>query len=223
MPYRRTPIAVNEIYHVFNRSIAKQPIFLSSRDYQRAMEVVTFYHYEKPKLRFSFYNRLSKEEKATFLDNLVTTHQPIVEIICYCLMPNHIHFLLKNLRENGISTFMRIFQDSYAKYLNTRSGRVGTLFQPMFQAVRIESEEQLVHVSRYIHLNPVTAYLIKIEELKNYPWSSYPQYLDDAKTFIRKELVLSHFKSHKDYEKFVLAQADYQRELDQIKHLTLES
>lgn len=222
MPYRKIIIAPNEIYHVFNRSIAKLPIFLSSRDYQRALETFNFYHYEKPRLRFSFYNRLSKEEKANFMKTLEEKHEALVEILCFCLMPNHIHFLLKNLKENGISRFMRIFQDSYAKYFNTKTNRVGTLFQPMFKAVRIESDEQLIHVSRYIHLNPVTAYLINFEGLGKYPWSSYTHYLSEMKSFISKEMILNQFKSIQDYEQFVLDRVDYQRELDSIKHLTFE-
>ena len=138
-------------------------------------------------------------------------------------MPNHIHFLLKNLKENGISTFMRKFQDSYAKYFNTKFSRTGVLFQHMFKAVRIETDEQLIHVSRYIHLNPATAYLIEIEKLRYYPWSSYPYYVNgDSPIYLSKEQILSFFKSPEDYEQFVLDQADYQRELDQVKHLALE-
>lgn len=228
MPYRKTPIAVGEIYHVFNRSIASQPIFLSPKDYQRALDVFIFYLYSQPPLRFSFYNRLPREEKEKFLNNLIKTHDSLAELVCFCLMPNHMHFLLKNLKDKGISTFMRKFQDSYAKYFNTKTTRVGTLFQPMFKAVRIESNEQLIHVSRYIHLNPATAYLVKTEDLKMYPWSSYPYYINaTAKTnsianYIKKDVVLGNFKSAHAYEQFVLDQVDYQRQLDRIKHLTLE-
>ena len=225
MPYRKTPIALNEIYHIFNRSIAQQPIFLSSRDYQRAIEVLTFYQYKKPSLRFSFYNRLPKEQKDGFFVKLARENKPLIEIISFCLMPNHIHFLLKNLQENGINRFMGNFQNSYAKYFDTKTNRSGGLFQAMFKAVRIESDEQLLHVSRYIHLNPVTAYLIRPGELKNYQWSSYPDYLhpDKSSNYIHKDLILSHFKSAKAYEQFVLDQVDYQRELDKIKHLTLKT
>lgn len=222
MPYRKTPIATGEIYHIFNRSVAKQPIFLSAKDYSRAIEVFKFYQYEKPRLRFSFYNRLPSKQKQEFLENLPKTAKPVVEIICFCLMTNHVHFLLKNLAEKGITQFMSNFQNSYAKYFNTKNERTGTLFQPMFKAVRIESDEQLLHVSRYIHLNPATSYLIETEDLKNYLWSSYQNYLNQMPTDIKKDQILEHFKRASDYEKFVFDQADYQRELDKIKHLTLE-
>lgn len=222
MPYRKTKIAVNEIYHVFNRSIAKQPIFTTRKDCLRAVQVFKFYQYDKPPLRFSFYKRLDKEHRDKFFSQLKDSNKQIVEIICYCLMPNHTHFLLKNLRNNGIKDFMSNFQNSYAKYFNIKSKRTGPLFQPMFQAVRIESDDQLLHVSRYIHLNPVTSYLISIDHLTEYQWSSYTDYVQEGETNIQKSLILDHFKSSKDYQRFIFDQANYQQELNRIKHLIFE-
>ena len=92
----------------------------------------------------------------------------------------------------------------------------------MFKAVRIESEEQLLHVSRYIHLNPATSYLIKVNQLVNYPWSSFKDYQKDTNSFVNTSLVLNSFKSFKKYEEFVFDQADYQKTLDEIKHLVVE-
>lgn len=169
MPYRKIPIVAGEIYHVFNRSVAKQPIFILNKDYQRAMEVIDFYRHKDLPMRFSYFNRLQSYQKQQLI-KIVAETSSIVEILAFCLMPNHVHFLLKSLTDNGIIQFMSNFQNSYAKYFNTRHERTGTLFQPMFKAVRIESEEQLIHVSRYIHLNPVTSYILKtIEELETYP------------------------------------------------------
>lgn len=221
MALRKTPIVTGEVYHVFNRSVGQQPIFLSAKDFQRAIDTFRFYQYGKPPLRFSFYNRLPQQQKLEFFLSL-TRSTPVVDINCFCLMPNHFHFLLKNLEEKGINQFMSNFQNSYAKYFNTKTKRNGTLFQQNFKAVRIASDEQLIHVSRYIHLNPVTAYLIEAEDLKNYLWSSYPAYFNTSDAFLEKSLILSQFRSKKSYEKFVLDHVDYQRELDKIKHLTLE-
>lgn len=222
MPYRKIPIASGEIYHVFNRSVAKQPIFLYDRDYQRAIEVIKFYRHKDLPLRFSHYNRLPLEQKGQ-IGNLIEESPVVIEILAFCLMPNHLHFLLKSLTEDGIIKFMSNLQNSYAKYFNIKHERTGTLFQPMFKAVRIESDEQLIHVCRYIHLNPVTAYLVKtIEDLENYPWSSYIYYLSDSLSFISKELILSFFKNLKEFKKFTADQVDYQRRLNLIKHLSLE-
>lgn len=222
MALRRVPIVAGEVYHVFNRSVGSQQIFFTDRDYQRCIEVIKFYRFENPSLRFSFYNRLPKDQREQFMSELEETGKHLVEIICFCLMPNHVHFLLKNLKDNGISKFMANLQNSYAKYLNTKTNRTGTLFQQNFKAVRVESDEQLIHVCRYIHLNPVTAYLIKIEDLENYRWSSYPDYIQNSSSFIQKDLVLDQFKSVESFKKFVHDQVDYQRKLGRIKHLTLE-
>lgn len=223
MPYRKIVFANQEIYHVVNRGVAKKPIFTGAKDYQRALEIIDYYRYPNPPLRFSFYNRLPKREKQNFIEKLKKENKPLVEIIAFCLMPNHMHFLLKQLQKKGTPTFMRNFQNSYARYFNTKYDRIGPLFQSMFKAVRIETDEQLLHVSRYIHLNPVSSYLIEVEDLFGYPWSSFPEYVRvQPPKLVATDLILGYFKTKEDYGKFIFDQADYQRELEKIKHLILE-
>lgn len=223
MTIRKVPLVVGETYHVFNRSIARQPIFLSQYDYQRALDVLIFYSYSNPPIRFSHYKRLPEPQKSDFMDNLRKNERQ-VEIMAFCLMPNHVHFLIKEIKEKGISTFMSNFQNSYAKYFNLKTERSGSLFQTMFKAVRIETEEQLIHVARYIHLNPVTAFILKnIEELTAYPWSSFPIYLEKQTLDIMDtSIILSYFPSINKFIEFTKDQVNYQRELDRIKHLALE-
>jgi len=148
----------------------------------------------------------------------------LVDIVSYCLMPNHFHFLLLQNKENGISKFMGDFQNSYVRYYNTRHDRVGPFFQGQFKAVRVQTEEQLLHLSRYIHLNPYSSSIIKSSDnLENYEWSSYPEYLDRAKfEFCKKDSILVNFKNIEGYSKFVLDNAEYQKKLSKIKHLTLD-
>ncbi|MCX6726173.1 MAG: transposase [Candidatus Shapirobacteria bacterium] len=223
MPYRKTIFANNEIYHTINRSIEEQTIFKGKRDYQRALDLIDFYRYNHPSLRFSHYNRLPKNEKEKFIKNLKENGKPVVEILAFCLMSNHFHFLLRQTREKGIQSFMRNFQDSFARYFNTKYHRSGLLFQGMFKAVRIETDEQLTHVSRYIHLNPVSSYITEIGDLEKYPWSSFPEYLSqDSLKFTNPSPILDLFKSRASYKEFVFNQADYQRRLQKIKHLALE-
>lgn len=222
MPRRKIVLTTDEIYHVATRSIAQVPIFEQTRDYLRALEAIDYYRYTNTSISFSHYKRLQKEVKEAFIKNL-RKHKTLINILSFCLMPNHCHLLLKQNQDEGISTFMSNYQNSYAKYFNTKYKRVGGLFQSMFKAVRIETDEQLLHVSRYIHLNPASAYLIEIEQLKTYPWSSFPEYLNEqGREFVDTELTLSLFKTRDDYKKFVFDQADYQRELQTIKHLLLE-
>lgn len=224
MPHRTTPLVTEEIYHVFNRSVAKQHIFITNRDYQRAMETINFYRFSNLPLSFSHYERLAKEIKAMILENMQTIDKKQISILAYCLMPNHLHLQLQQKAKDGIHNFMRNLQNSYAKYFNTKRDRSGALFQSMFKAVRIESDEQLVHVARYIHLNPLTSYIItNPNELERYPWCSFKDYLrNDTNSIVDKETVLEYFKSPADFKKFTLDQVDYQRELENIKHLALE-
>lgn len=224
MPPREIVFATDQVYHLLNRSIEQRIIFKNKRDYQRFLKLIDFYHYQAPPLRFSFYNRLPIKEKSEFFKRLKKEGKPLVEVITYCLMPNHFHFLIKQLEDRGVSDFMRNLQNSYARYFNTKYQRNGPLFQSMFKAIRIKTDEQLIHVSRYEHLNPVTAYLIEVKDLKNYPWSSFPGYLNPKllDDFVNPKMILDFFKSPKDYEKFVYDQAEYQRELQKIKDLTLE-
>lgn len=223
MPYRHIPFITGEIYHIFNRSIAKQPILKRKNDYERIYNLIDFYRFNKPKLRFSHYNRLALKERKEFLDNLYSSDK-LLDISAFCLMPNHIHLLVKQNKENGITTFMSNIQNSYAKYFNTKNKRTGALFQSMFKSVRIESDEQIIHTARYIHLNPLTSYVLKdINKLENYPWSSFYNYMKKQSSgFIDKEVIMGYFSSPAEFEKFTLDQIEYQRELEKIKHLMLE-
>ena len=213
MPYRTTPFINGEYYHLYNRGLEKKTMFYDRRDYKHFVEALFYYQIQNPKPKFSTYRRT----KVFPVDHT----KKIVDIICYCLMPNHFHLLIKQLQDGGISEFMRKFIHSYTKYRNVKYNRQGSVFQGMFKAIRIESDEQLVHVSKYIHLNPLVSLLVK--DLNLYPWSSYRTYisLEDNKA-IAKEEILSFFKSSKDYEKFVLDQADYGRTLELLKHTAID-
>lgn len=120
---------------------------------------------------------------------------------------------------------MRLLQNSYAKYFNTKHERSGVLFQGAFRAVHVETDEQLLHVSRYIHLNPVSANLIHKSQLASQIQNSFKNYInkDASPDFIETNLIMNFFNNNKqDYSDFVLNYADTQKQLQQIKHLFLE-
>lgn len=224
MPARTTPLITNQFYHTFNRGINKQPIFLGIRDYKRALEVLEFYSFTNPPVRFSKFLLLANQQRINLLANLRRERDKLVEIISFALMPNHFHFLLEQKKDNGISKFMANFQNSYTRFFNTKYHKIGPLLQGQFKTVRIEDENQLFHLNRYIHLNPYSSFVVKkIVDLNKYPWSSFQEYIEKSEIEIcSKEIILSSFKNVKAYQQFVFDQADYQRELDKIKHLTLE-
>lgn len=222
MPYRYTTFSTNYYYHILNRGLGGKIIFKNAADYQRALETINYYRFQKPSLSFSTYQRLSPKLKEHFYKELLKQPQ-LVEIISFCLMPNHTHLLLKQLKEEGISIFMGRWQNSYARYFNVKYNKKGYFFESSFKAKLIEEDRFLWHISRYIHLNPSSASLISIKKLEDYPWSSLPEYLGEKEPFFTKtDLILNHFKGRKAYRQFVFNQAAYQKKLQRIKHLLFE-
>ncbi|MBI4991206.1 transposase [Candidatus Gottesmanbacteria bacterium] len=222
MPSRIYPLITDQIYHVFNRSIERIPIFTNNKAAKRAIDTITYYRFERLSVRLSYFLLWSDTRQKELLLQLEKENKTLVTIICYCYMPNHFHFLLKQNQQNGISKFLSKFENSFTKYFNTSAKRKGHLFLGQFKAVRIETEEQLLHISRYIHLNPYSSFVVKnLENLLSYEWSSLPEYLGKTRGFCIKDHILSRFKKT-SYLKFILDQADYQRRLETIKHLTLE-
>ena len=140
-------------------------------------------------------------------------------------MPNHFHLLIKQNQEGGLTEFMSKLLNSYTKYYNTKHKRVGPLLQGTFKAVPIESDEQLMHVSRYIHLNPYTSEITQsLADLENYPYSSYSNYLETENSQLCvKEPVLDFFSSPAQYKEFVADHGDYSKELEIIKHILLDT
>lgn len=221
MPQRPVVLANNEIYHVFNRSIAKTDIFSRKINLRWAMAILDYYRFTQ-RLRLSKFRTLTSELKSNYLDS-IEIDKPLVEIYAFALMPNHYHFLLKQIQDKGITTFISNFQNSFAKIFNLKNNRNGALFQNAFKAKRIEDDEQFMHVSRYVHLNPVTAFLIEFKDLATYEWTSFPVYSGTKEVpFINSTVLLKMLGSKDKYIKFVSDQADYQRELAKIKNLVLE-
>ena len=223
MPIRKVPLVTGEYYHVFNRGVNKQPIFTGKRDYVRALETLKFYLPEDPPVRYSKFMLTSKEEREKILSNM-NKRERIIDIISYCFMPNHFHLLAKQNKDRGITKFMRNFQISYTLFFNLKYERTGPLLTGQFKAVRVEDDEQLLHTSRYIHLNPYTSFIVQnFQDLETYPYSSLTEYLGkNLEGICDKEIILSNFKDTEVYKKFLFDQADYQQKLEQIKHLLLE-
>ena len=123
------------------------------------------------------------------------------DIVAYCLMPNHFHLLLK-LSNDELSAQMHDLIVSYTKAINKRFARSGALFQGKFQAIVVERDEYLLHLSRYIHLNPVKAALTARPE--DWAFSSYREYLGlRSGTLPKPDLVMAQFPSRDDYKRFV--------------------
>jgi putative transposase len=163
MQHRSTVFATDEIYHIYNRTVGREQIFTTKSLLLHIFETIEFYQYPQI-IRLSEFKKLNREARELYLFRL-KEKSPIVDIYAFSFMPNHYHLLLKQTAENGIRHFISLLQNSYAKYFNTRYDRHGSLFQSPFQGKWIENDEQFMHISRYIHLNHVTSYVIPFEEL----------------------------------------------------------
>ncbi len=214
MAGRITPLVNDEYYHIFNRGINKQNIFLQPRDFSRFRQTFYYYQFANLKQRFSNY---TKSQLKRIDPN---TSEKLVEIICYCLMPNHFHFLLKQVKDNGLSIFLSKISNSYTKYFNAKYKCLGPLLQGAFKSVRVENDEQLIHLSRYIHLNPVASNLI--DKPENFEWSSYLEYIEQHNNICRTDVILDFFPLKREYQQFVEDQVEYAKSLDILKHKLID-
>ena len=220
MPYRFEPCCTGEIYHVFNRSVGQQNVFRNDGDYRRFFNLFSYYRFSNPKYRFSQYTRLPRSAQAEWHTRLIKQDQ-LVDILSFCIMPNHFHILLRQKVDGGIQRYSRVLQNGYAKYFNVKTKRFGAVFQAMYKAVQIETEEQLLHVARYIHLNPLTSRVVSsISDLERYPWDSFAGYLGTVSMDCLEQQTLISLVGTKDkLRTHTNDQADYQRRLFVESHL----
>ena len=221
---RKNVLANSEIYHVFNKSISGYKIFLSEEDFRRIKRMLLYYQISDRPMQFSNYVHLSSVKSEGFTQNLKSMRdesQNLVQIIAYCIMPTHFHFILKQLKNNGITEFMGNLLNSYSRYFNIKRKRTGPLWVGRFKSVLVKTDEQLMHLTRYVHLNPVTASLIK----KPNEWeaSSYGEYTglsgpDDRICDYDGLLSINRDR----YKIFVSDGIEYQKELVKIKALLFD-
>lgn len=213
MPYRTTPFINEGFYHIYNRGVEKRQIFMEDSDYQRFLRIIYYYQFSGPKPRFSTHKRFKNKD--------FSSNPKIVEIICYCLMSNHFHLLLKQLKDNGIQEFLSKITNSYTKYFNTKYKRVGPLVQGQFKAVPVETNEQLAHLSRYIHLNPFVAGITK--DWGQFQYSSISEFIGNAMFPICvSEYITSLFPNQAKYKSFITDHQSYALELSKIQHLLID-
>lgn len=204
---RTQPFTNNEYYHVYNRGVDKRMIFSRPSEYFRFLRTVR-----------RIYDTGSATERPRKIQSLALHGMKrglrhAVDIVCYCLMTNHYHFLFYQKVNGGISELMHKIDTSYTKYFNLNHHRTGRLFEYTFKAQHVNSDEGLVHVSRYIHLNPLVGG--KCTQLKNYSWSSFPDYCGIRNgTLVEKDHILAFFQGKPDaYSQFVFDNAAYAQQL----------
>ncbi len=218
MADRKDILAEGQIHHVFTRSIAGFNIFNTDDDYCRMIKTLAFYMVSNPPCRFSWFDESDTQRKKPGLSQ---DDDHLVNIFAYCIMPTHIHLVLIGLKENGVSKFMNLVLKSYSKYFNVKHKRQGPLWAGRFKNVAVDTDEQLLHLTRYIHLNPVTAHIV--DKPEDWKFSSYHEYVRELSSADK----ICVYQQYLDcgqaaYRKFVDEQIDIQRELAWIKHLVFD-
>jgi putative transposase len=203
---RNTNFAPGEYYHIYNRGVHKQRIFHSQKDYARFL--LTMFAF-RGKIQFNYFTKLIGSqtnliENVKKFNGLVWSAPKLVEIIAFCLMPNHYHLLLKEITEGGISKYMLRLGDSYTKTSNKKYDRTGHLFSGPFQSIHVDRNEYLIYLSRYIHQNPADL-LKSAQKLEDYPWSSYPDYVSQNRwgEGLQSQVIFEQFSGPKDYRRYV--------------------
>jgi putative transposase len=216
---RKYPLIEGRVYHTFTKSIAGFEVFRSELDYQRMSRMLNYYKVENPPVRFSIFSDIKNKEG--FYQRHSDVQNNLVEIIAYCFMPTHIHLILRQLKKDGISIFMGKVLNSYTRYFNLKNKRKGPLWESKFKNVEVGTDEHLLHLTRYLHLNPVTANLV--EDPQDWSFSSYREFLGEKQSehYICNYAHLLNIVP-KDYKEFVSSRKEYQRELAGLKELFLE-
>lgn len=177
---RKQKLVSDSIYHVFNRGVEKRRVFMDEHDYSRFVNNLAIFNDARAVLNAKY--RI-KEIKS--IDN----REPLIDILAFCLMPNHFHLLLRQKEDNGISKFMNKIGVGYTNYFNLKYERVGPLFQGAFKSILIDKEPQFLYIPYYIHLNPLDLIIpnwrengvnklkTAVEFLDSYKWSSHRDYI----------------------------------------------
>jgi putative transposase len=186
MPYRSDIFAQGEYYHIYNRGVNKRRIFFSTKNYLYCL-------------------RLLKKYSGKY-------H---ITIIAYCLMPNHYHLVLRQDSDISISKYINVIFSAYVQAVNRRLQRRGPLFESRFKTVHINKDEYILHLCRYIHLNPVKAKLVKKPE--HWSFSNFLEWINQRDGLLKDtDFISTYFSSPQEYQKFV---TEFQLEADLKKKL----
>src|SRR3989344_2288389 len=204
---RNTKIVPGEYYHLLNRGVSKQNIFFDKSDWTRFLFLIlylqspaVFQNIGRPVKEFVKHSVFNIEQDVV----LEVISRRYVELIAFCIMPNHFHLIVKEEKESGIAQYMQRCLNGYTKYINTRYQKSGHIFQGPYKAVHVGDNRQLLYLSTYVHRNPRELSKWKNRE-HQYPWSSYQDFVTENRwgELIQPDIVSGRFKQKSDYKEFV--------------------
>lgn len=238
MPIKRPQLVNGEIYHIVIRAIEGFKLFRDEKDYLRMIHDL-FEFNDDDSVPSAFRNQLIKTRSVLAILTERKKRKMLVEILAFCLMPNHLHLLVRQVREGGISKFMRKIGAGYGLYYNQKYKRRGRLFDGRYRIVHIKTEDQLKTVFIYIHTNPVALIVpewkgegVDVKELQkiltfleNYRWSSYPDYLakKNFPSLTNREFLFEMMGGTDGCHEFVKAWLQFKTKLKEIlKEIAIE-
>ena len=205
-----------EIYHVLNRGVDKRQIFMDKQDHFRFIHnLYEFNDQNRSELNYYKFRDFGANGKIAEAEK--KDRKPLVDILAFCLMPNHYHLMLSPRTEKGVPQFMQKVGMGYSKYFNQKYERVGTLFQGRYKQVLVTDDTHFLHLPFYIHFNPLDLIYPEwrdnkmsdpkkaLEFLKSYRWSSHLDYLGvkNFPSILNMEPLMDIFGNHSDYQKLV--------------------
>lgn len=220
---QRVPLADGEYYHIYNRGVEKRTVFTARADYERFLFDLYALNDRHPFFNSQYHYRgsTSIERLATRARTLGERQQRVtlVDLVCFCLMPNHYHLLLRQRGDDGVSLFMQKLGTAYTMYFNEKYQRSGALFQGRYKAIHVPRDRYFLPLSRYIHLNPLDTIEPRWKRmgiksiprarhfLLTYPWSSYADYVGNPQFpfLLDTELIRGIFGSPARYQSYVEA------------------
>ncbi len=208
----------NTFYHVYNRGVEKRTIFLDEKDFKVFLSYLKFYLMPTLTLRGA--------SPKSYPSQQLTNHHQKIQLIAYCLMPNHFHLLLKQTDVDSMTSFLRALCTRYSMYFNKRYARVGSLFQGRYKAVLIDNEMQFLYLTKYIHRNPLDLSGYQPSNLLEYPYSSYRNFtgvihqvwIDPSDIIYRN----SNNNPQSTYQKFVEESKELSAEIETLGNLALD-
>lgn len=182
---------VNGYYHVYNRGVEKRDIFVDKQDYGVFLSYLKEYLSPPSDKEMRIAVVTFKDTVFKGVARLPNNYKGKVSLMVYALMPNHFHFILKQNIQGSMKEFVHSLLLRYSMYFNKKYKRVGPLFQGRYKAILVDNDSYLLHLSRYIHLNP-TEFSNDISGA----YSSYKYYLGLVKAdWLDIHMILDYFKS----------------------------
>jgi putative transposase len=219
---RKVELANGEYYHIYNRGVDKREVFSCVADYERFLLSMNLLNDERDGLMQDWRDMRRVDPRVQLWDipELNSRRNRAIEIVAYCINPNHYHFILKQIREGGIKTFMQKLSTSYTNYFNVKYKRSGSLFQGRYKSAHIDSNEYLLYLSVYVNKNN---FIHGYNQNDNWPYSSLPDYLDRRNNnLVNKEVILGQFKNIDEYKDFINNNALYMREKKELEKYLIE-